>query len=357
MYAADEERMCGPGGQATGDLPVPGSPITLQLTDDRLVSVALRSIDQEGAFVLSLQHPSVLGVDKFLTISWESGRRWVLADARILAPRFRPHPEAGKLRLRPERPAGSPSGRPGPGHDGEAGAAADESAGASGETAEDTTATDRPLAVGGRPLGVLRPWQGEHPTVNVAMRLSSGRVRTIDVRRIDEEAALVLELPRPSSIADGEEVEVAWCTRYDWLTARTQVMPSKTGADADAGLLRLGLADGPDKHANRRGGKRAKVKVGVRGFVEKSRSADKGAEVSTETIDLSAGGCSFSTDLALGVGDLIKARIIGPSGQIGPELKLEIRRPASKAGSVGAAFVSPSKDFVKAITALVAANS
>ena len=25
---------------------------------------------------------SVLGVDKFLTISWESGRRWVLADAR-----------------------------------------------------------------------------------------------------------------------------------------------------------------------------------------------------------------------------------------------------------------------------------
>jgi hypothetical protein len=357
MYTADEERMCGPGGQATGDLPVPGSPITLQLTDDRLVSVALRSIDQEGAFVLSLQHPSVLGVDKFLTISWESGRRWVLADARILAPRFRPHPEAGKLRLRPERPAGSASGRPAPGHDAEAGAAADESAGASGETAEDTTATDRPLAVGGRPLGVLRPWQGEHPTVNVAMRLSSGRVRTIDVRRIDEEAALVLELPRPSSIADGEEVEVAWCTRYDWLTARTQVMPSKTGADADAGLLRLGLADGPDKHANRRGGKRAKVRVGVRGYVEKSRTADKGAEVSTETIDLSTGGCAFSTDLSLGVGDLIKARIIGPSGQIGAELTLEIRRPASKSGSVGAAFVSPSKDFVKAITALVAANS
>ena len=74
--------MCGPGGQATEDLPVPGSPITLQLTDDRLVSVALRTIDQDGAFVLSLQHPSVLGVDKFLTISWESGRRWVLADAR-----------------------------------------------------------------------------------------------------------------------------------------------------------------------------------------------------------------------------------------------------------------------------------
>jgi hypothetical protein len=189
------------------------------------------------------------------------------------------------------------------------------------------------------------------------MRLSSGRVRTIDVRRIDEEAALVLELPRPSSIEDGEEVEVAWCTRYDWLTARTQVMPSKAGADADAGLLRLGLADAPDKHANRRGGKRAKVAIGVRGYVEKSRSAEKGAEISETTIDLSAGGLSFSTDLKLGVGDLLKVRVIGPSGQIGSELTLEVRRAATAAGSVGAAFVSPSKDFVKAITALVAANS
>ena len=261
------------------------------------MSVPLRTIDQEGAFVLSLQHPSALGVDKFLTISWESGRRWVLADARILAPRFRPHPEAGKLRLRPERPVEPPSSRPAPEPGGKASAAGDGSSAPAGETADDATATERPLAVGGRPLGVLRPWQGEHPTVNVAMRLSSGRVRTIDVRRIDEDAALVLELPRPSSIADGEEVEVAWCTRYDWLTARTQVMPSKTGADADAGLLRLGLADAPDKHANRRGGKRAKVRVGVRGYVEKSRTADKGAEVSTETLDLSAGGCAFSTDL------------------------------------------------------------
>ena len=321
------------------------------------MSVPLRSIDQDGAFVLSLQHPTVLGVNKFLTLSWEQGRRWVRADARILAPRFRPHPEAGKLRLRPERPVVPPSSRPAPAADGEVTAAGDASSAQAGEDAEDTTAADRPLAVGGRPLGVLRPWQGEHPTVNVAMRLPSGRVRTLDVRRIDEAAALVLELPRSSSIADGQEGEVAWCTRYEWLTARMQVMPSKTGADADAGLLRLGLTHGPDKHANRRGGSRAKVRVGVRGYVEKSRTAEKGAEVLTETIDLSAGGCSFSTTLALGVGDLIKARIMGPSGQIGAELTLEIRRPASKAGSVGAAFVSPSKDFVKAVTALVAANS
>ena len=237
-------------GQAvkqTGDLPVPGSPITLQLTDDRLVSVPLRTIDQDGAFVLSLQHPSALGVDKFLTISWESGRRWVLADARVLAPRFRPHPEAGKLRLRPERPAGTPSGRPAPAPTTARCRRADGSLARRGRRRPSGRDGDRPRrsAVGGRPLGVLRPWQGEHPTVNVAMRLSSGRVRTIDVRRIDEEAALVLELPRPSSIADGEEVEVAWCTRYDWLTARTQVMPSKTGADADAGLLRLGSPTPP----------------------------------------------------------------------------------------------------------------
>jgi hypothetical protein len=349
--------MSGPTVRVPGEFPVPGSQITLQLTDDRLVAVPLRTIDQDGAFVLALQHPSALGIDKYLTISWEQGRRWVLADARILAPRFRPHPEAGRLRLRPERPVGAPAARPATAGDpsSEADAAGSAATAADGET--DSAAVERPLAVGGRPLGVLRPWQGEHPTVNVAMRLSSGRVRTIDVRRIDEEAALVLDLARPGSIQDGEEVEVAWCTRYDWLTARTQVMPSKTGPDADAGLLRLGLADGPDKHANRRGGKRAAVKVGVRGYVEKSRGVAKGTEINETTIDLSAGGLAFGTELSLAVGDLVKARIIGPSGQIGAELTLEIRRPASKAGSVGAAFVSPSKDFVKSITALVAANS
>ena len=352
--------MCGPAGQAPGELPVPGSPITLQLSDERLVSVPLRTVDQDGAFVLSLQHPSALGIDKYLTISWEQGRRWVLVDARILAPRFRPHPDAGRLRLRPERPVGVNGDRARSGADTArsnelaAGARADRPEAT--ETGGDAT-TERPISAGGRPLGVLRPWQGEHPTVNVAMRLSSGRVRTVDVRRIDEDAALVLELARPSSIQDGEEVEVAWCTRYDWLTARTQVVPSKTGADADAGLLRLGLAEAPEKHANRRGGKRAKVAVGVRGFVEKSRTSDKGAEVSETTIDLSAGGLSFSTDLKLGVGDLLKVRVIGPNGQIGSELTLEVRRPAASSGSVGCAFASPSKDFVKAITALVAANS
>ncbi len=204
---------------------------------------------------------------------------------------------------------------------------------------------------------MLRPWQGEHPTVNVAMRLSSGRVRTIDVRRIDEESALVLELPRPSSIKDGEEVEVAWCTRYDWLTAKTQVVASKTGADADAGLLRLGLADSPEKHANRRGGKRVAVKVGVRGHVEKSRSVDKGTEISETSTDLSAGGIAFTTDLPLKVGDVVKVRVIGPSGQIAEELSLEIRRAPSAAGTVGAAFVSPSKAFSKAIAALISQHS
>jgi len=297
--------MCGPAGTQTGELPVPGSPITLQLTDDRLVSVPLRMIDQDGAFVLSLHHPSALGVDKYLTISWESGRRWVLADARVMAPRFRPHPEAGRLRLRPERAVGTPTAREtGSGddqrEDGVATAGAPQQADGGSQEAGGETSAAPP--VGGYKVGVLRPWQGEHPTVNVAMRLSSGRVRTIDVRRIDEESALVLELPRPSSIKDGEEVEVAWCTRYDWLTAKTQVVASKTGADADAGLLRLGLADSPEKHANRRGGKRVAVKIGVRGYVEKSRSVDKGAEISETSTDLSAGGIAFTTDLPLKVG-------------------------------------------------------
>ena len=151
----------------------------------------------------------------------------MLVEARILPPRFRPHPEAGRLRVRPERAVAQPFADRPP---------------AAGDAPRDDQLPPRTLQRGeadaarrrrrpptaARPaskqLGKLRPWQGEHPTVNVAIRLSSGRVRTLDVRRIDEESALVLELKRPTSISDGEPIEVAWCTRYDWLTARTEVM-------------------------------------------------------------------------------------------------------------------------------------
>src|SRR6476620_5177342 len=285
-------------------LPGPGSPITLQLTADRLVSVPLRTIDEDGAFVLSLHHPQALGVDKYLTISWERGERWVLVEARILPPRFRPHPEAGRLRVRPERAVAQPfADRPPAGGDAPAGTSTTSAADApAGEGDDATAATARPAS---KQLGKLRPWQGEHPTVNVAIRLSSGRVRTLDVRRIDEESALVLELRRPTSISDGEPIEVAWCTRYDWLTARTEVMANKPDGDPDAGLLRVGLVDGPDKHANRRGGARVNVKIGVRGNVVKSRAVEKNTPISVETIDVSVGGISFGTDLPLQVGDRI----------------------------------------------------
>src|SRR6478736_3739437 len=157
-------------------LPGPGSPITLQLTADRLVSVPLRTIDEDGAFVLSLHHPQALGVDKYLTISWERGERWVLVEARILPPRFRPHPEAGRLRLRPERAVAQPFSDSGP-------PAADTAAAADGAPAAtdaaaaeatDGTPADAAARPVGRQLGKLKPWQGEHPTVNVAIRLSSG---------------------------------------------------------------------------------------------------------------------------------------------------------------------------------------
>ena len=53
----------------------------------------------------------------------------------------------------------------------------------------------------------------------------------------------------------------------------------------------------------------------------------------------------------------MKARIIGPNGQIAEELSLEIRRAPSAAGTVGAAFVSPSKAFSKAVAALISQHS
>ena len=356
-----------PAAQARGGatLPGPGSPITLQLTSDRLVSVPLRTIDEDGAFVLSLHHPQALGVDKYLTISWERGERWVLVEARILPPRFRPHPEAGRLRVRPERAVAQPFGDTSPTAAETAAAPAAGEAPAAADTAPDTdtaaVAADGSTATAPRPvgrqLGKLKPWQGEHPTVNVAIRLSSGRVRTLDVRRIDEDSALVLELKRPSSIADGEPIEVAWCTRYDWHTARTEVMPNKPDGDADAGLLRLGLLEEPDKHANRRGGARVNVKLGIRGNVAKSRGVDKNTPISTETIDVSIGGISFGTDLPFAVGDRIDVRILGEYGQIGDETTIEVRRVAPPSGGgqskVGAAFVSPSKEITKAMTSFV----
>jgi hypothetical protein len=342
-------------------LPGPGSPITLQLTSDRLVSVPLRTIDEDGAFVLSLHHPQALGVDKYLTISWERGERWVLVEARILPPRFRPHPEAGRLRVRPERAVAHPFGGA-PAGAGETAAAkaeapatGDATAAAPAEAGEAATgdAAARPTS---KQLGKLRPWQGEHPTVNVAIRLSSGRVRTLDVRRIDEESALVLELKRPTSIGDGEAIEVAWCTRYDWLTARTEVMPNKPDGDPDAGLLRVGLVEGPDKHANRRGGARVNVKIGIRGNVVKSRAIDKNTPLEAESIDVSVGGISFGTDLPFAVGDRIDVRLLGEYGQIG-ETTIEVRRVAPPSGGglskVGAAFVSPPKEVTKAMTTFV----
>jgi len=339
-------------------LPGPGSPITLQLTSDRLVSVPLRTIDEDGAFVLSLHHPQALGVDKYLTISWERGERWVLVEARILPPRFRPHPEAGRLRLRPERAVAQPFSDSGP-PPADTTAAADgapAAADAAAAEATDGTPADAAARPVGRQLGKLKPWQGEHPTVNVAIRLSSGRVRTLDVRRIDEESALVLELKRPTSIGDGEAIEVAWCTRYDWLTARTEVMPNKPDGDPDAGLLRVGLVEGPDKHANRRGGARVNVKIGIRGNVVKSRAIDKNTPLEAESIDVSVGGISFGTDLPFAVGDRIDVRLLGEYGQIG-ETTIEVRRVAPPSGGglskVGAAFVSPPKEVTKAMTTFV----
>ena len=128
-------------------------------------------------------------------------------------------------------------------------------------------------------------------------------------------------------------------------TARTQVVASKTGADADAGLLRLGLAGGagearepPRRQARRGQGRRARLRREV------ARGGQGRGDLRTATIDLSAGGIASPPTC--------RSRSATREGahhrperadRRGAALEMPAA-PRRRRGTVGAAFVSPSKD-------------
>ncbi len=84
--------------------PIPGheNKIAIQLGDDRLVAVGLLRVDEEGALVLSIPHPDVLAAGRPVLCFWQREDRWTPLPTRVGAPRFKPHPDAGRLRLLPE---------------------------------------------------------------------------------------------------------------------------------------------------------------------------------------------------------------------------------------------------------------
>ena len=350
--------------------PIPGheNKIAIQLGDDRLVAVGLMRIDEEGALVLSIPHPDVLAAGRPVLCFWQREDRWTPLPTRVGAPRFKPHPDAGRLRLLPEaRPVDRTSvgtkaaeAAAAVAADGAAPAATPAApkaapwsgAEAAAETQAPKTEQKQAAPDDAKAAPGIAAWHGRHPTTNVALRLGSGRVRTIEVRRLDEDGALVLSLPRPSMLGDGAAIEIAWSERRDWFTADVHVAPLRPDGHADAGLLRLLPGAAPVEHRERRASLRFPIKVGVRGRVEKG-AVQKGTTFSTESLDLSEGGVAFPCELDLAKGDVVMGRLLGPTGQLGDEVTLLIRRvtpiPGQPGYRIACSFEKPSKAFERAI--------
>ncbi len=309
--------------------------------DDRLVSVPLRRVEPGGTMVLGLRHPQGFPIGRVLSISTPGNLGWQTLRVRVEAPRFRPHEDAGLLRLAP-LPADEGSGV-------EAGAAA----------SEVTTTDDPPAAVAqAQPAGHLRPWHGRHPLGGVALRLASGRVRTMLVRRIDEDGGLVLDMRRPSVLGEGDEVEIAWSDGRGWATATTCVLAAWPDGHPDAGLLRLGLRDEPKQQKERRSCPRGPIRLALRGTVERGAQHVRGSRFESATLDLSLGGASLVSDLDLAPGDRLVVRLIGATGQLpGGEVKSEVLRleplPGRTERKVVIAWRDPSAELQRALRHLI----
>jgi hypothetical protein len=318
--------------------------VLLSLDADLVVAACVRRIEQDGTIILDIRQPLALAFGRVVAISSADDAGWATTRVRVERPYFRPHIDAGLLRLTPivsPDTATMPTPEP-----------------AVIDAGDDATAP-REASVGDRrPLGNLRPWRGSHPTGAVGIRLKSGRVWTVNVARIDEDGLLVTALPRPSVLAEDDTLDIAWSEQRGWLTATTIVAPTRTGQHPEAGLLRLELQSGPTKQRERRSSRRVGVRLAVRGVVERGARPIRGERIETVTIDVATGGVAIATDLDLTTGDRLRIRLIGPDGQLpGGEIAVDVRRvePLSEATRrrVVLAWRDPPPELTRALRRLV----
>jgi hypothetical protein len=324
--------------------------------EPQVVTVPLRRMELDGTLVLALRHPVGLQIGRQLTISIPTDGDWQTQRVRVEGPRFKPHEDAGLLRL-VVVPWGDASPYASESDAGPAAAHA-ESAPAAGPPSESKPGA--PAATG--PVRAeLRQWQGRHPSGSVALQLKSGRVRTMTSRHIDDEGALVLTARRPTVLSDGDEVKLAWSERQGWLTAATVVAPARPEGHPDAGFLRLVLQGAPQEQRERRSSERRPMKLGLRGTIERAAPALKGTRFEWSTVDVSAGGAAFITDVDLAAGDRVRLRLIGPSGQLpGGEFGAEVLRlqplPEGTERRVVIIWRDPPAEFRKALQRLIEAD-
>jgi hypothetical protein len=328
--------------------------------EQQVVTVPLRRMELDGTLVLALRHPVGLQIGRQLTISIPTDGDWQTQRVRVEAPRFKPHDDAGLLRLvvvpwsaatsdldEPDAPPDPPA----------------ETAVAGPAPAEPSSSLKPPAgpAAAGPVRAELRKWQGRHPAGSVALQLKSGRVRTMTSRHIDDEGALVLTTRRATTLSDGDEVKLAWSERQGWLTASTVVAPVRPEGHPDAGLLRLELQGAPQEQRERRSGERRPMKLGLRGTIERGAPLVKGTRFEWSTIDVSVGGAAFITDVDLAPGDRVKLRLIGPSGQLpGGEFGAEVLRvhplPEGTERKIVLIWRDPPSEFRKALQRLIEAD-
>jgi PilZ domain len=276
----------------------------------------------------------------------------MLIPVRVATPRQAPHRDAGRLRVLPagpSRPLGAAQDAP---VAAPAVPAADEPAPAAQTEQHTPDRTDQ---------GVTSHWNGAKPAGRVALRLGSGRVRSTSVRYIDGTGALVLGLAAPASLATGTEIDVAWSERNDWFTASLAVTDAQPAGHRDAGLLRLVAVAPPVQESNRRHERRFAIAIQVRGKVEKAAAEPKGFAFRGTTDDISLTGVNVRCSLNLGVGDTALIALIGPNGQIAPEVTARVMRatavPASHDRLLGMRFEGKAPALTVALRKLFASAS
>ena len=197
--------------------------------------------------------------------------------------------------------------------------------------------------------------KGETPLkgTRVALALASGRVLISRVAAIGENGLMALELPMPSVLGPGAEVELRWSDGDRRLTLPARVVPPTPD-----GRLCLQGASGPRKDKTRRGARRFAVGLDARIRVEKAQGFLPGHQLRAKTVDVSLTGFAIASDEPFAKGDRLRITFFGPLGQIGPDTAGQVERVARLLGStqttVGVRFVDPPKPLIGELRKLLA---